>query len=64
MKDWFLIGDLCSLVIKYWILKGDFLRKSKERVGVDASSLFTRFGGRSLEHHSSETDDNKADKQM
>ncbi len=25
------------------------LRKSKERVGVDASSLFTRFGGRPLE---------------
>jgi hypothetical protein len=40
------------------------VRKSKERVGVDASSLFTRFGGRTLEHHSSKTDDNKGDKQV
>ncbi len=30
----------------------------------DASSLFTRFGGRPLEHHSSKTDDNKGDKQL
>ena len=41
------------------------VRKSKERVGVDASSLFTRFGGRPLEHNSSKTDDNnKGDKQV
>ncbi len=40
------------------------VRKSEERVGVDASSLFTRFGGRTLEHHSSKTDDDKGDKQM
>jgi hypothetical protein len=40
------------------------LRKSKERVGVDASSLFTRFGGRPLEHNSSKTDDNKGYKQV
>ena len=33
-----------------------FLRKSKERVGVDASSLFTRFDGRTLEHNSSAAD--------
>jgi hypothetical protein len=42
----------------------DTLRKSKERVGVDASSLFTRFGGRPLEHNSSKTNDNKGDKQV
>ncbi len=41
-----------------------FLRKSKERVGVDTSSLFTRFGGRPLEHNSSKTDNNKGDKQV
>jgi hypothetical protein len=40
------------------------IRNSKERVGVDASSLFTRFGGRRLEHNSSKTDYNKGDKQM
>ena len=40
-----------------------FLRKSNERVGVDAISLFTRFGGRPLEHNSSKTNDNKGDKQ-
>jgi hypothetical protein len=42
----------------------EILRKSKERVGVIASSLFTRFGGRPLEHNSSKTNDNKGDKQM
>ncbi len=40
------------------------LRKSKERVGVDASYLFTRFRGRPLEHNSSKTDDNKGDNQV
>ncbi len=40
------------------------LRKSKERVGVETSSLFTRFGGRPLEHNSSKTDDNKAQRRQ
>ena len=33
-----------------------FLRKSKERVVVFSSSLFTRFDGRTLEHNSSTAD--------